>query len=269
MPMTDPDLESQTQGALAYEELFVPALFREWAPRLIEGAKIGPGHRVLDVACGTGIVAREASQKVGKEGSVIGLDLNAGMLAVAAQRAPRVSWKMGSAESLPFEDGSFDAVCCQFGLMFFVDREAALKEMLRVLARGGHLAVAVWDRLENNPGYATFVAILERVAGDRAAAALRFPFVLGDKRELAALLKASGVEAAQVTTQRGTARFPSIRVMGEADLRGWLPLVGVILPDEQIQQTLAAAEQELRPFAAPDGKAVFDVSAHLVVARRV
>ena len=267
--MTDPDLESQTQGALAYEELFVPALFREWAPRLLEAAKVMPGDRVLDVACGTGIVAREAAEKVGEGGSVIGLDLNAGMLAVAAQRAPRVSWKMGSAESLPFQDGSFDAVCCQFGLMFFVDREAALKEMLRVLAHGGRLALAVWDRLENNPGYATLVAILERVAGDRAAAALRFPFVLGEKRELAALLKASGVEAAQITAHRGTARFPSIKTMVEADLRGWLPLVGINLPEEHIQLTIAQAERELRQFVEPGGKAVFEVSALLVSARRV
>ena len=267
--MAEPDLESQTRGAWAYEELFVPALFREWAPRLIEAAKISSGQRVLDVACGTGIVAREAAGKVGPQGSVVGLDLNALMLAVAAQRAPRVSWKMGNAESLPFRDGSFDAVCCQFGLMFFVNRAAALKEMLRVMARGGRLVLAVWDRLENNPGYAAFVTLLERIAGDQAAAALRFPFVLGQKTELAALLKASGIGAAEITTHRGTARFPSLKAMVEADLRGWLPLVGVILPEEQIQLTVTAAEQELRQFIASDGTAVFDTSAHLVAVKRV
>src|SRR5262245_53585666 len=106
-------------AADAYERLFVPALFREWAPRTLAASRARPGDDVLDVACGTGIVAREALAIVGENGSVAGLDPNAGMLAVAARLAPRVDWREGVAESLPFPNGAFDAVVTQFGFMFF------------------------------------------------------------------------------------------------------------------------------------------------------
>jgi SAM-dependent methyltransferase len=266
--MVDPQLEKQIQGAAAYEALFVPALFREWAPRLIDAVPLTSGQRVLDLACGTGIVARTAAARVAPGGSVVGVDPNAGMLAVAAQRAPHITWQPGRAESLPFPDGSFDAVFCQFGLMFFTDRRAALGEMLRVLTSRGHLALAVWDRLEDNPAYATVVAILHRIAGAPAADALRRPFALGDRSELAALLEQSGVTTAVITTRRGTARFPSVRTMVEADLRGWLPFVGVLLPEDQIREILATADRALDHHVAADGTVAFGTSAHLVSASR-
>jgi SAM-dependent methyltransferase len=219
---------------------------------------------VLDVACGTGILAREASSRVGPHGSVAGVDPNPGMLAVAARLAPDIEWRQGTAESLPYPDRSFDVVVSQFGLMFFTDRRQALHEMLRVLVPGGHLAVAVWDSLDNTPAYAAEVALLEQVAGPQAADALRAPFVLGERSELAALFQGAGVAAVEVSTHHGTARFPSIRSMVEADLRGWLPVMGVLLPEEQIQQILAQAEQVLSAYANADGQAVFDSPAHIV-----
>ena len=105
--------------------------------------------------------------------------------------------------------------------MFFTDRRQALREMLRVLAPGGHLAVAVWDSLAHTPAYAAEVALLERVAGQRAADALRAPFVLGNREELTTLSASAGVLSIAITTLHGTAQFPSIRSMVEADLRGW------------------------------------------------
>jgi ubiquinone/menaquinone biosynthesis C-methylase UbiE len=101
---------------------------------------------VLDVACGTGVVAREAARRVGPAGAVAGLDRNEGMLAVARRMAPGIAWRHGLAEALPFPDGAFDAVICQFGLMFFEDRGKALGEMWRALRPGGRLAVAVGMR---------------------------------------------------------------------------------------------------------------------------
>jgi ubiquinone/menaquinone biosynthesis C-methylase UbiE len=120
--MTEPTRDELIDAANAYEALFVPALFRQWAPRVADAAAIRDGQRVLDVACGTGILAREAESRVGAEGHVVGLDPNPGMLAVAARLAPDVEWREGVAESLPFAGGSFDAVVSQFGLMFFRDR---------------------------------------------------------------------------------------------------------------------------------------------------
>jgi ubiquinone/menaquinone biosynthesis C-methylase UbiE len=140
--------------AEVYEDFFVPALFQEWASRVADAALISSGQRILDVACGTGVLAHKAADRVGASGSVVGLDLNEGMLAVAKRKAPEIEWWQGHAEALPFVSNSFDAVVCQFGLMFFENRCAAIEEMVRVLRQGGHLAIAVWDSLENTPGYA-------------------------------------------------------------------------------------------------------------------
>jgi SAM-dependent methyltransferase len=183
--MTDAALPAQIDAATAYEEFFVPALFQERAPRVVAAAQLQPGQRVLDVACGTGVLAREAAACVGAAGAVVGLDPNPGMLTVARWLAPGVEWWEGTAEALPYPDRFFDAVVSQFGLMFFTDRRQALREMLRALVPGGHLAVAVWDSLANTPAYAAEVAVIERLAGQRAADALRAPFVLGDQQELA------------------------------------------------------------------------------------
>ena len=132
-------------AAEVYEAFFVPALFAQFAGPVADAAALGAGQAVLDVACGTGVLARELRRRTGAEGRVVGLDRNAGMLAVARRSAPGIDWREGMAERLPFADGSFDAVVSQFGLMFFEDRRAALAEMWRVVRPGGRLAVAVWD----------------------------------------------------------------------------------------------------------------------------
>jgi SAM-dependent methyltransferase len=257
-------LQKQIAAATAYEDLFVPALFQEWAPRVVEAAQIQPGQRVLDIACGTGVLAREVSQGVGPAGSVAGLDPSPGMLSVAARLAPAIDWQQGTAESLPYPEESFDAVVSQFGLMFFADRGSSLREMLRVLTHGGHVAVAVWDSLDSMPGFAREAALLERIAGKDAADALRAPFVLGDRNELAELFEDAGVGSVAITTHRGTARFPSIRSMVEADLRGWLPVMGVVLSEEQIHEILEEAERVLGSYVNEQGRVMFDSSAHII-----
>lgn len=264
--MNETMLQAQIDAANAYEALFVPALFGQWAPKVADAARIQPDERVLDVACGTGILAREIMARIGAGGHVAGVDPSAGMIAVAGRMTPRIEWRVGVAESLPFPDGSFDVVVSQFGLMFFEDRHRALREMARVLVAGGRLSVAVFDNLESMPAYAAEVALLERMAGAPAANVLRAPFVLGDRDELAGLFPQAGFAAVDVATRTGTARFPSIRAMVEADLRGWLPVMGVVLREEQIGHVLDGAEQALSAYATHLGQAEFRVSAHLVTA---
>lgn len=149
---------------------------------------------------------------------------------------------------MPFADGLFDAVVCQFGLMFFTDRNLAIREMLRATAPGGRMVLVVWDALGNMPAY--------------AADALRAPFVLGDRQDLDALLVGAGAMPVVMSTQRGQARFPSIRVMVEADLRGWLPVMDVWLADEQIDRILREADDALGAYVTTDGQASFEISAH-------
>ena len=264
--MGESKLNGLVRAADAYEALFVPALFEQWAPQVVDAARIRPGQTVLDVACGTGILARAALARVGSGGRVTGIDPGPGMLAVARRLAPAVTWHEGLAESLPFASHSFDAVVSQFGLMFFSDRPQALREMVRVRAPDGCLAVAVWDSLARIPAYAAVVDLLEQTAGRAAADALRAPFVLGDPQALRDLFAAAGIASTQITTLAGTGRFPSVRTMVEADLRGWLPIAGVELTEELIGNVLAQAERTLAPFAQPDGRVVFDLSAHLITA---
>lgn len=266
--MSEATVQAQIDAAKAYEALMVPALFGEWASKVADAAQIRPGEKVLDLACGTGILGREVALRAGAAGFVTGLDPSPGMLAVAKQLANSIEWRQGVAESLPFADQTFDAVVCQFGLMFFNDRHEAIRQALRVLRSEGRLAFAVWDSLDNIPAYADEVALLERLAGAPAADALRAPFVLGNRRDLRTLFAEAGVAAIEVTTHKGSARFPSVRLMVEADLRGWLPAMGVVLTEEQIAVILESAEQELSPYVTGDGTASFETSAHLVTVRK-
>ena len=258
------NLPDEIAAAEAYEALHVSALFAEWAVPVLDAAGVEPGHRVLDVACGTGVLARTALSRVGPAGTVVGLDPGRGMLAVAERIAPSVDWQLGTAEALPFPDDSFDRVVSQFGLMFFVDRAGALHEMLRVLKPGGRLAVAVWDSLDNQPSYSLEVELLQRMIGQAGADALRAPFNLGDRGDLADLFESAGLGSPEITSHTGTGRFPNIRTMVEADLRGWLPIMGVDLTEDQIENVLAEAENVLAGFVEPNGDVVFDSPAHIV-----
>ncbi len=230
----------QVSGSAAeiYEEFFVPALFQEWGERVIRAAGVRAGEDVLDIACGTGVLARAAAEC---GASVVGLDVNDGMLAVAARKAPQIAWRQGRAEALPFDDASFDAVVSQFGLMFFEDRRTALQEMMRVLHPQGRLAVAVWDTLANTPGYAAMAALLRRLFGDQAANGLLAPYGLGDKAKLRALLAEAGIRDAEIETVAGTARFPSIEGWVFTDIKGWV--LADTFDDEQFALLLGEAKR--------------------------
>ena len=186
--MSDQQWQVAGNAALAYETHLVPAIFATWAPRLLGSATPSVGERVLDVACGTGVVARLAAERVGPGGRVAGLDLNPGMLAVAGSRpvtgAP-TGWVQASAGRMPFPDHSFQVVCCQAGLQFFPDRPAALAEMARVLAPGGRLAALVWRSIDHSPGFAALADALDRHIGPAAGAIMRAPFGLGDNHPCA------------------------------------------------------------------------------------
>lgn len=263
--MSDTELGQVVASAAdVYEEFFVPALFGEWGPRLCAVAGVTPRQRVLDVACGTGVAAREAARLTGENGRVTGLDRNQGMLAVARRKAPEIEWQLGQAEALPFEEASFDTVLSQFGLMFFEDRVRALKEMWRVLRPDGRLAVAVWDTVASSPGYASMLALLRRLFGTPAAEALQAPFALGEPAELAALFNEAGLGDARIETQVGTARFASIEAWVHTDVRGWT--LADMIDDAQYRRLLTAAKRELAVYADSSGRVAFPAPAHIVSA---
>ncbi|WP_420597229.1 class I SAM-dependent methyltransferase [Deinococcus sp.] len=210
--MTQPSAPSPAalQAARTYERFMVPAMFAPWAAALLDHAGVQPGDRLLDVACGTGTVARQAAVRVGSGGAVSALDLNPAMLAVAresaAPEAPQIDWRQGSAQALPFADAAFSAVLCQQGLQFFPDGVAALREMRRVLEPGGRAALLVSQAIESNPLYGQLNEVGRRLIGVPIYAA---PFSLGDPVRLEAMLTEAGFSEVSVTPQARTVRFPS------------------------------------------------------------
>lgn len=195
-------------SADAYDELLVPAIFEPWAQSLVDLADPRPGDHVLDVACGTGAVARAAASRVRPDGTVTGVDINAGMLATARGTGGAVDWRQADAAALPFPDGTFDIALCQQGLQFMADREAATRELRRVLARPGRLAVSAWRDIDHSPGYAAFADALERHAG--AGGIMRAPFAFGDRDSLRRVLLGAGFDSVRIVIDVKVCRFPSV-----------------------------------------------------------
>lgn len=196
------------RGPEVYESFLVPHLFTPWARDLVARAEPKPGGRVLDVACGTGIVVRAVLPVVGPNGRVTGVDFSPAMLAVARTKAPDeapVEWYEASAEALPFSSAAFDLVLCQQGLQFFTDKPGAIREFRRVLAPGGRIALSVWRTLEHNPVHE---AINESVVRHLGTTALAAAFS-GNAPELEALLSGNGFEDIAIEPVTMTVRFPS------------------------------------------------------------
>ena len=264
--------ESEKAGATrspaeVYDEFFVPALFQQWGSVVVNAAGVGPDQRVLDVACGTGVLACAAADRVGLGGAVVGLDPSDEMLTVARRKNATIEWRVGRAESVPFPNETFDAVVSQFGLMFFEDPRGALREMMRVMRPGGRLAVAVCDSLDHSPGYTAFVELLLRLFGDRVANAFRAPFVLGDPQLLLSLCADAGIFNAKVVQHEGMVRFASIQSLVSTE-RACAWTLGGILDDAQFAQLQKESEQALRPFVASDGTLAFVMPALIVTAAK-
>jgi SAM-dependent methyltransferase len=195
----------------AYERYFVPAIGGPLAHDLIDEAALRPGERVLDVACGTGVVSRLAAERVGPGGSIAALDLNAAMLGVAravpTSAAPQIRWYESTAESMPLPDGAFDVVLCQLGLQFIDDKAATLREIHRVAAKGGRVLVTVptptqfWGVPES--------AFASRIPG--AAEFVRAVFSLKDSSEVERLFRGAGFADVAVRQYEKTLRLPAAR----------------------------------------------------------
>lgn len=224
-----------------YEQFFVPAIGRPVAEDLMQKAALRPGERVLDVGCGTGVVTRLAAAAVAPGGSVAGLDMNPGMLAVAKSVTPSglaIDWHEADAQDIPLPDGAFDVVLCQMSLQFLPDPHRGLAEMRRVLTPGGRLVLnvpgspaAVFESLAREMG---------RHVAPQAEGFVRAVFALDNPDELAHLLVEAGFEDVQVHEETVDLSLPA----PEAFLRqyvGSTPLVAIVVEaDAETQAALAA-----------------------------
>ncbi len=254
-----------------YQRELVPAVFGAWAPILVDLAQPKPGERVVDIACGTGIIARIAAVKVGPTGAVAGIDLNPGMLTVArsleaGNDAAPMQWHEASADRLPLPDDSFDIAYCQLGLQFFADRLSALREMRRVLSSKGRLALMVWCGIHESPGFNSFAETLERNVSSAAASIMRAPFGLADADELNRLVAAADFRGIRVQRKVGTVEFPSV----ERFVLGYVagsPLAGHVsqATDAARERLIIDARSALEKYVGNRGLS-FPIAAHLLTA---
>ncbi len=253
-------------------ERFVGLLMAPFVDAVIQRANLAPGRSVLDVACGTGFVARAAAGLVGPSGRIAGLDINEGMLAVARSRAAsaglKAEWHAASALDMPFADDEFDAVLCQQGIMFFPDLAKGLSEMARVCAPNGRVVASFWAPMESNPyikAYSEHLSVL-LPPGSLATNDAAFRLTLD---EVASVLRSAGLENVDAETVQGTVTLPP---MAEA-----LPMHLSSLPYGPPFAALDAPTQarffedvslSLNRYQQPDETFIVPVATHLVSGTR-
>jgi ubiquinone/menaquinone biosynthesis C-methylase UbiE len=216
--------------AEGYESYMVPTLFAPCAKILIQAADPKRGERVLDVGCGTGIVAREVASRLGATAAITAVDLSANMLsvarAVAAEEDLTIEWREGKAEQLPFRDGAFDLVLCQFALMFVTDKAAALSEIHRVVTESGRVLISVWQGLDRHPFYQTLHNVIQQRLG---MSALQEIFALGNADDLRELVLEARFRRVEIKPFTLTARFPN----PEAFIAGEIEVDTAAIPSMQ------------------------------------
>jgi len=259
-------------AAEANEHYLMSTFGYAWTQALVQLAAPEEGDRLLDVACGTGPVARQAAPFVGSTGRVVGLDLNPGMLEVA-RRMPvpdgiSVEWRQGDSTALPFENASFDIVCCNQGLQFFPDRKAALSEMFRVLAPVGRLALGVWRGIEHQPFYFALAEALERHIGHDAANSLRAAFTLAHADELRPLISGVGFRDIRIRIRTRLTRYPSLPEYVLGYLSG-TPMAGAVTALDEASRAAMVEEvcSKLRDYV-DDGGMAAPWEAHLITAQK-
>lgn len=255
-----------------YDTLFVPLIFEPYAADLAKRLSARPLSRVLEVAAGTGVVTRALAAALPESVSIIATDLNQAMLdhaaAVGTKRA--VEWRQADAMALPFDDGAFDAVVCQFGAMFFPDKPKAFTEARRVLRPGGIFLFNVWDRIEENEFTDVITTALASIfPNDPPRFMARTPHGYHDRRAIERDLVAAGFTAApRIETLAARSRASSPRIPALAICQG-TPLRNEIEARDAArlgEATDVAAEAIAKRFGrgAVDGK----IQAHIVAVER-
>jgi ubiquinone/menaquinone biosynthesis C-methylase UbiE len=272
--MSDGHWQLEGSAGELYQRYLVPAITTKWADDLVHRAQLRAGEDVLDVACGTGVVARLAARKV-TPGHVTGLDLNSAMLVVArnvSNGGEPISWKEGSALDLPFPSGHFDVVLCQLGLQFFPDQPKALHEMRRVVLDAGRVALSVYSPIERTPGANAFVRALDEVLGPEASRIKRGEHSFASPAQFEKLLHDAGFGTVEVHTVVQTIVFPSVLDYVRFQLLA-TPMT-VLLKDEIdperqaiISSVAAKAASLSTPSMLDGGKFTFPQEAYVAVAR--
>jgi ubiquinone/menaquinone biosynthesis C-methylase UbiE len=252
-----------------YERFLVEPLFRPFAQTLLERAALGRSERLLDVACGTGIVARIGRDHVGDRGHVVGVDASPGMLGVARAVAPSIEWREGDATRLPVGEGEvFDVVTCHQGLQFFADKPAAVREMRRVLAPGGRLAIGTWRPLDDTPLFRDLHAVAQRHAGPISDQRHSF----GDASAIERLLTDAGFDGVRIETVTHTIRMsdPAMFARLNAMASVGMSAAAKTMSDDERTRVIDAVTEEsmevLQRYLVADAL-VFELGSNIATAR--
>lgn len=203
------ELAYHDEAATEYDRAFAH-VSRHFLPFLLRAAGVAPGTRVLDIATGTGLAAEEAVAAVGPIGHVVAADLSTAMVEQAKRRLrtlPNVTFAVGDGQSLPFAGGTFDALICSLGLMFFPDPSRGLSEFLRVLRPGGRAAASVLTKPERSYNGRINTIIAEHLPAVSEATARTFS--LGDASNLRRMLEAAGFKKIEISRETHRFTLPS------------------------------------------------------------
>jgi SAM-dependent methyltransferase len=228
---------------------------------------VAPGQAVLDVGCGTGVVARTAADRMGGRGRVVGLDLNEGMLTVAGRLRPDIEWRQGDAAELPFAPGSFDAVLCQSALMFFPDRVAALRRDGPGGDRRRHRRRPGVGPPRGPGGLRPDGRGLLRAPGPDAMELESAYWALGDLGLVGSLFEAAGLRVTGTRTRVGTVRYPSAAEAVATEIEA-TPLAERI-DRATYERVLAAGTEAMGPFVVDGGRVELPIGGHLVTGATV
>ena len=262
-------LFSQLSFADLYEQALVGPLFQPWVEPLINDVELRPGDRILDIACGTGIVARLAKERLASSGTVVGVDLNPDMLAVARRLAPTIDWRQGDAAALPLRDRErFDVVLCQQGFQFVADQAAAARQMHRALVEGGRLGVSTWRPDDEFPVLRELRSIAEKHLGpvsDRRHS-------LGDPHPLEDFLREAGFHDVRSKRVARNIRFSdgSAFVRLNAMALVSMSAASATLGDEERQRLVGAIARDSAEPArlhTDQGGLVFELGTNVTLAR--
>ena len=255
---------SSPSFAERFERILVPTIFRPWGGALLDRIRPAPTERVLDVGCGTGIVARLVRERCGSATRIVGVDVNPEMIAVARSIAPDIEWHQGNAIDLPFPARSFDLVLAQQVLQFLPDRRAGMKEMRRMTAAGGRIAFSTWRPIEENP---LFLA-LHQLAATRFGEHLDRRFSFGDAADIVTMLHDAGFRGVHIETLTRIERVPDAAQFVAMNLAGTIDALDQMREAERAQ-AIALFQAEARKAIAPfiDGAGLtYPVSANVVIA---
>jgi ubiquinone/menaquinone biosynthesis C-methylase UbiE len=267
--MSEAHLFSSMTFPEIYERILVQPLFRPFAEQLIRRLEPAAGDSLLDIACGTGIVARVGREELGAAARIVGIDAAAPMLAIARSVDATIDWRQGSAASLPVQEGErFSLLACHQGLQFFPDKPAAVREMRRVIAPGGRIAVACWLPLSELPAARELNDIAERHVGPISDSRHSF----GDPDALEGLLVDGGFKDARIETMSHDVRLGDGALYARLNA---MAVIGMTAKGKAMNESeraelagrIAADSQELIARFTRNGAFLLPLTSNIAIAR--